>query len=934
MHSCPAVFRIALLISLFPSFFPSFLSLFPTLACIQTNFDFNHAQYLPCGYGKDCKYGAICTRAHSDPPQAEIAFWNFTQPLRAARRRTDSGSTDKRLAASNSSITASASNPALGMGSIGGSNSSIKSSSGGGRSTNTIECTICNVKMNSMAQLAQHQAGSKHRAQIPLLQSAVGAGTAGVVNGTNTIGGGPNGIIFDSRSSPDIRAHVSVDSVCWPVDTNSAQGIVAAPSLPARGINGMGSLPAQAWSELANGSSSSNGSSNHASSSSIQQQQQLTRSWSEDILSPQATMAVSKLLLPREGDPGPPPERLASMGNSFDDGDGTPADGLAIGGGGGGASLGGSSGGVMSVNPMTGSPAPPSVELDSTASSSFERARTFITLVKKGETDEVKKMIEEGVDVDCREAGCPALHWAIFMRRIETALLLIQTNAVRDLVDRDNQTALHICLHPRHGLSMLDDDGSADATKLASELLLAGWSADARDSHGRTALHHSAEQGNVAVTKLLLGAGASPDSHNNMGFSPSDVATLKARVATEGEHYAECRDLLRAASWQSPAPTASPMSVPLASGVTSGTEAEKDKESTELRNGEEIDLLFRPLMAALCSFNDQGKHEGGVELSQLASRLRPILDIVGLKCKAYATHAMNRGFITMRQSANRKQHYVSIAPAYRNGSFTSSANKRAAEKQQEKAQGLSASVSMPAMPIQSLAMRANLGPDSVPGSPMATPPSRPLAVGSDAELGGRRSQNSPYVPPGCYSPMGQQQRVERDLMGLLDSPTPGSLGSAVSAPHTFASREPPAETASGVSGVAGGLNPAPSFNERLFFSDPFSRGTNQGGGGGGGTSAAFANSVAQGSDALFGGMGAWAAGSGGSAEAPGVGAPVGAGAAVPTDGAGELDRLNAALMQWPASFSDWGDSSGGANRGVTDAGAQADNGTNAGGMPA
>ena len=48
------------------------------------------------------------------------------------------------------------------------------------------------------------------------------------------------------------------------------------------------------------------------------------------------------------------------------------------------------------------------------------------------------------------------------------------------------------------------------------------------------ALHHAAEQGSVGVTKLLLGAGADPDFRNNMGFSPSDVATLKARVA--GEH--------------------------------------------------------------------------------------------------------------------------------------------------------------------------------------------------------------------------------------------------------------------------------------------------------------------------------------------------------------------------------------------------------------
>jgi hypothetical protein len=758
--------------------------------------------------------------------------------------------------------------------------------------------------MNSMAQLAQHQAGSKHRAQLPFLQSTGGVGAANI----------NHGIVFngDSRSQPDLRANVSQN---WAEEAAAASELAnGGGGLPARGLVGMGSLPNQAWSEM----SVSNGNGNPTEH--LQQNflaaAAPTRSWSEDVVNRQASMPISKLLLPREGDPGPPPERLATMGSFSDE---HPA----------GA-------GVASETPETATEAAAltaaAAGIDRSASSSFELARTFITLVKKGEVADVKTMIDDGIDVDCREAGCPALHWAIFMRRIETALQLIQSGAVRDLVDRDNQTALHICLHPRHGLSMLDDDGSADATKLASELLLAGWAADARDSHGRTALHHSAEQGNVAVTKLLLGAGASPDSHNNMGFSPSDVATLKARVATDDDHFAECRDLLRAASWQSPAPTASPMSVPLASN---GTISDSRTEiSPELRNGEEIDLLFRPLMAALCSFNDQGKHEGGVELSQLASRLRPILDIVGLKCKAYATHAMNRGFITMRQSANRKQHYVCIAPAYRNGSF-SAANKRAAAAavaagktggsssiiggdgtaatasegssnvvldERTAKSSITTSVSMPS--ISSLQMQSVLVADvrlrgGAPGSPGPS--------GSDGDLGGRAAREllSPYVPPGCYSPMGQQQRVERDLMGLLDSPGPPPLSPSISAPHQdFTRHEPQAEVARG---VAGGRTAAAitSFNERLFYSDPFSK-------------EAFSSST--GPEPLFGGMGrmgaAWGAPAGittGAGALPASSPPdenssVESAFRRTTGGDEDIERLNAALMQWPtagAIFDTW-----------------------------
>jgi hypothetical protein len=54
---------------------------------LQKNFDFSHTQYLACGYGKDCKYGVACTRAHSTPPGAEIAYWNWLQPLTGHVRR-------------------------------------------------------------------------------------------------------------------------------------------------------------------------------------------------------------------------------------------------------------------------------------------------------------------------------------------------------------------------------------------------------------------------------------------------------------------------------------------------------------------------------------------------------------------------------------------------------------------------------------------------------------------------------------------------------------------------------------------------------------------------------------------------------------------------------------------------------------------------------
>lgn len=522
-----------------------------------------------------------------------------------------------------------------------------------GRNGNMIECTVCNVKMNSVAQLAQHQAGSKHRAQVALVQGS--AARLGATSAT-TVGSAGAPIM---RSTPDIRALAArgMAGQSWPaadlptqseslsgsnlsVNFNEFQpGATPLPTAASSLPRVMSSLPAQAWSDAQNNGANLD---------------QWTKSWSTDDLATVQYLPVNKLLLPRE-DPGLPASRMQHQVGPFEDGKANP---------------------VESVQQQ---------------SQELGNARNFIAMVKQGDVDTVKLLIEEGIDVDTRELGCPALHWAIFMRRIEVALLLISSNAKRDLIDSDKQTALHICLHPRHGLSVLEDDGLSDASKLASELLLAGWSADACDNHGRTALHHAAEQGNVPVSKLLLGAGASPDILNSAGYSPSDVATLKSAASDSAQNFAECRDLLRAASWREPNQHPSPMTMPMSFVAPSA-------DAAELKQGGEIDLLFRPLMAALCSFHNTGKHgQGGVELSQLASRLRPIMDIVGLKCKGYATHAMRRGYVTIRQSSNRKQHYVSIAPGFRY-LLGGDEEKMALFSEPLPQDSISASVSMPSFP--------------------------------------------------------------------------------------------------------------------------------------------------------------------------------------------------------------------------------------------
>ena len=72
----------------------------------------------------------------------------------------------------------------------------------------------------------------------------------------------------------------------------------------------------------------------------------------------------------------------------------------------------------------------------------------YIAAVKSGDTSEAARLLAEGVDVDTRDSECPALHWAIFMGRVEMVELLVSSGARKDLQDRDRQTAVCLLLHP------------------------------------------------------------------------------------------------------------------------------------------------------------------------------------------------------------------------------------------------------------------------------------------------------------------------------------------------------------------------------------------------------------------------------------------------------------------------------------------------------
>mmetsp|Transcript_26382 Transcript_26382/g.69330 ORF Transcript_26382/g.69330 Transcript_26382/m.69330 type:complete len:921 (+) Transcript_26382:99-2861(+) len=510
------------------------------------DFDFSHMQYLPCGYGRQCKHGLACTRAHSNPPQAEIAYWNWVQPLGAPSRR-------RRAAAQKNS----------------GKDWSL---------TSLFECRICGVRMNSAVQLAQHMSGSKHRAQV---------------------------------------AAVSL----------KPQGGVVAPVMLAAG---------------------------------------------QAAVLPHGTGPFYKTLSAEWSTGGEPCPTAPAMAG-------------------------------LTVSDLTMIPGTDGMK-DERSKAMWAVQRTYITAVKAGDTPEVTRLLSEGINVDTCDAGCPALHWAIFMGRVDVAVLLIESGAQQNFRDRDQQTAVHICVHPRHGMMKQmrrESKGSSvirkyeeDAVRVLTALMQAGWSPDARDSLGRTALHHVAEQGSCTLAYVLLNFKANPALHNSDGYSPTDVATLKAK--TEGlTKYVQLRDVLNTALFEAhtSGDQSNPMAIPQSgaheepaagaaasghatsgpamTGVVEGGPGSMSTTSSHVTSesanstyaDDDVESAFRPLLAALASLSStrDAYADRGVEVTQLERRLHEVLSMLGVEFMPYLQHAQRAGIVTLREGANGHLTYVSFA---------------------------------------------------------------------------------------------------------------------------------------------------------------------------------------------------------------------------------------------------------------------------------
>lgn len=125
-------------------------------------------------------------------------------------------------------------------------------------------------------------------------------------------------------------------------------------------------------------------------------------------------------------------------------------------------------------------------------------------------------LLDAGADVNTQDKnGKTALVAAVKEGNAEMISLLLKKGARVDLVDRERCTALHwACMKKNHDPLILK----------ALLSVVTDSSIDRRDRKGRTALHMAIANGNVALVKTLLDAGADPEKRNSSWESPKSLA--------------------------------------------------------------------------------------------------------------------------------------------------------------------------------------------------------------------------------------------------------------------------------------------------------------------------------------------------------------------------------------------------------------------------
>ena len=188
----------------------------------------------------------------------------------------------------------------------------------------------------------------------------------------------------------------------------------------------------------------------------------------------------------------------------------------------------------------------------------------LLAAARSGQVDEVRRLLELGVDTTVDENGT-AMHWAAFKGHNAVLAEMLRQGVpvgvtdgrgrqpLHDAAEQGNAMAVGILLDAGALVEACSADGST-ALHCASQsgrgpcvrlLLVKGARADVQNHRGRTALHWAAVRGFSVVVGILLEAGADPGVADRAAELPIELAKL-------GGHSETAALLLRAQAGAAP----------------------------------------------------------------------------------------------------------------------------------------------------------------------------------------------------------------------------------------------------------------------------------------------------------------------------------------------------------------------------------------------
>ena len=146
------------------------------------------------------------------------------------------------------------------------------------------------------------------------------------------------------------------------------------------------------------------------------------------------------------------------------------------------------------------------------------RDAALIEAARRGDTGEVRRLLDEGAAVTARDPeGATALVAAAYGNHLESARALVAAGADVNAEDRTEQSAFLIATSENY-LELLD------------LTLAAGADVNAKDSYNGTGLIRAAERGHAEVVRRLLATPIEVDHVNRLGWT----ALLEAIILGDG----------------------------------------------------------------------------------------------------------------------------------------------------------------------------------------------------------------------------------------------------------------------------------------------------------------------------------------------------------------------------------------------------------------